>query len=109
LELPPLLKQLLSLILLVQGDVNQQSHSDQTLFDVLLILRILICELRELERIHFTVRAALMLHSCPQVCYCCISPLWIFDRIEWLLWLPDWERNTEALTLLSATALALHT
>lgn len=55
----------------------------------------------ELERVHFPVSAALMLHTCPQICYSSIANL-----VIWRVWLPDREGNTKTLPFRAASTSA---
>lgn len=93
---------LCSLVLLVQGNVHKQRHTDYGLLDRVFIALLHI--FRELHGVHLAVSATFVLHASPHVS----------DRsvAHWLvrcLWIPDVERDTKALTPGATTTSTLHT
>jgi hypothetical protein len=89
-----------SLVLLVESDVDKECHANECLLNVLSLLGVGV--LRELERIHLPIGAALVQCTSPQVCDSSITDWLISDRV------PNWERDAEAFPPGSTAALALN-
>lgn len=89
-----------SLVLLVESDVDKECHANECLLNVLSLLGVDV--LRELERIHLPISAALVQCTSPQVCNSSITDWLISDRVT------NGERDAEALAPGSIAALALN-